>query len=281
MPELPEVETISKRLSPVLTGKIIERIDVLRTKSFQGNSKLVIGKKVLDVSRKAKLLVISLNDMSFLVVHLKMTGQLIYQDKSQRLGGGHPTADWVESLPSTHTRIVFGLNQESTLFFNDMRVFGWVKHLSKSDLEKEFSHYGPDITDPIVNNNYLHERLAKTARPIKVVIMDSSIIAGVGNIYANDALNLARINPSRPAKSLSLDDSMLLLQAMITVINLGIKLGGATIDNYRNIDGFSGNYQTKVLTYQRDGEKCFNCGNIIQKSKIGGRGTFFCPNCQI
>jgi len=210
-----------------------------------------------------------------------MTGQLIYQDKSQRLGGGHPTADWIETLPSTHTRIVFKLNNESTLYFNDMRVFGWIKHLSESDLEKEFSRYGVDIIDPIVSGTYLHKRLAKTSRPIKVAIMDSGLIAGVGNIYANDALNLARINPSRPANSLSEDESAALLDAMITVINLGIKLGGATIDNYRNIDGFSGNYQTKVLTYGRENLGCFNCSGIIQKTKIGGRGTFYCPECQV
>ena len=281
MPELPEVETISKRLSPVLSGKTINSIEVLRDKSFQGSPKLLIGKKILSVSRKAKLLVIDLDDSSSLVIHLKMTGQLIYQDKSQRLGGGHPTADWIDSLPSSHTRIVVKLIPNSTLFFNDMRVFGWIKHLSETEVKKELSRYGPDIIDPIVTASYFLKKISTTSRPIKVIIMDSAIIAGVGNIYANDALNLARINPSRPAKSLSKDEASLLLKAMLTVINLGIELGGATIDNYRNIDGFSGNYQTKVRTYQREGQPCFNCSESIKKTKIGGRGTFFCPSCQL
>ncbi|PIY80192.1 MAG: hypothetical protein COY80_04155 [Candidatus Pacebacteria bacterium CG_4_10_14_0_8_um_filter_42_14] len=281
MPELPEVETICKRLAPVLIGKTIQNIEVLREKSLQGLSTSIIGKKIVEVSRKAKLLDIKLSDSSHLLIHLKMTGQLIYQDQLQRLGGGHPTADWVDSLPSKHTRVIFRLSNHSTLFFNDMRVFGWIKHLSEEGASVEFSRYGPDIIDPAVTLEYIFSRFSKTSRPIKVVIMDSSIIAGVGNIYANDALNLAKIHPNKPANSLTQNETKELLDAMIEVINLGIKHGGATIGNFRNIDGFSGNYQTKVLVYQRENLACFNCAGIIKKTKIGGRGTFYCPNCQV
>lgn len=292
MPELPEVETIVKRLREVVVGKTIDNVLVHRDKSFQGNPTLILNSKISDVSRRAKLIRFHLDNNLNLLVHLKMTGQLIFisNDGSKRIGGGHPTSDWVETLPSKHTRITFHLSEtsennenreKSNLYFNDIRVFGWVKLADQEAVNLEHSKYAPDIHTAEVDENYFHSALSKTARPIKVAIMDSSIVSGVGNIYACDGLNLARINPERSAKSLSKEESSELLKALKHVINLGIEMGGATIDNYRNVDGFSGKYQEVVRVYGREGEKCENCGNIIVKNKLAGRGTYFCANCQV
>ena len=286
MPELPEVETIAKRLKTVVCGKTISEVSVFKQKSFYGDSQSLLGVPILDVSRKAKLIRFHLPNAQNLLIHLKMTGQLIYIDATgSRLGGGHPTADWVSQLPSNHTRVSFKLlsldKTQHSLYFNDMRIFGWIRLLSDSQILAEYRKYAPDINTDTITLEYFAQKLQKTTRPIKQVIMDNAVISGVGNIYACDGLNLAFIHPQRPANSLSDAETSKLLQALKEVIDLGIELGGATIDNYRTVDGFAGKYQEKVRVYSREGENCCNCGGIIQKIKLGGRGTYFCQNCQI
>ena len=291
MPELPEVETIVRRLGEVLPHKVISAITVSKEKSFQGDFQSLIGLPILSVSRRAKLIRFHLPNGLNLLAHLKMTGQFIYDDNSgTRLGGGHPTADWVSELPSKHTRIVFelvegdandGFKKRSKLFFNDQRIFGWVRLVTDAQVELEYNKYGPDIHTDAASVEYFSQKLSKTGRKIKQVIMDNSIISGVGNIYACDGLNLCKIHPERKANSLTALEVSQLLTALKKVIILGIELGGATIDNYRTVDGFAGKYQEQVLVYGREGESCKNCGGAITKTKIGGRGTFFCPSCQV
>ena len=179
----------------MIDNSILE-LSVLREKSFQGNQANIVGQKITDVSRRAKIIIITLKNAKSLIIHLKMTGQLIYQsDDGSRLGGGHPTDDWVNSLPAKHTRIVISL-KKGTLFFNDMRVFGWIKEVDDVLLKKELSGYGPDINNKELTAKYFAEKLSKRSTTIKLSVMDNSLIAGVGNIYANDALNLAKINPT-------------------------------------------------------------------------------------
>lgn len=286
MPELPEVETIVKRLNTVLSGKIITDISVFKDKSFQGDHLSLLGLPILNVSRKAKLIRFHLPNGLNMLAHLKMTGQFIYiSTDGSRLGGGHPTADWVQDLPSKHTRVSFGLvdseKKSHQLYFNDQRIFGWVKLVSDQEVESEYEKYGPDVHTEDASLEYFTQKLSKTGRSIKQVIMDNSIISGVGNIYACDGLNLARIHPERRANSLTSKELQNLLFALKHVIVLGIELGGATIDNYRTVDGFAGGYQNEVLVYGREGEACKNCIGIIEKKQIGGRGTYFCPICQV
>ncbi len=286
MPELPEVETIVRRLAEVLPGKIVINIEIFKEKSFQGNSQVVIGLPILEVSRRAKLIRFHLPNGLNLLAHLKMTGQLIYVDNNGlRLGGGHPTADWVSELPSKHTRILFKLrdHKEKThsLYFNDQRIFGWVRLMTDEEVLSEFNKYGPDIHTESASLDYFSKKISKTGRKIKQVIMDNSIISGVGNIYACDGLNLCKIHPERLANSLNSVEIAQLLVALKQVITLGIEFGGATIDNYRTVDGFTGKYQEHVRVYGREGDACKNCGGIIQKTKLGGRGTFFCSSCQV
>ncbi len=282
MPELPEVETIARQLNAVLVGKELLSVQVLKEKSWQGDQTLLVNQKILSVSRKAKILRIAFEKDLNLLVHLKMSGQLIYTDGEKRVGGGHPTADWIQALPSSHTRIVFTFSDQTRLFFNDQRIFGWVRLFTSQQVTEIHDQLAPDIIDPIVTPKYLFQKAQKRAVPIKLFIMDNQIISGVGNIYANDALNLARISPLRKANSLTYEEMSKLYDAMMTVIHLGIELGGATSDEkYVHVNGMGGLYQEKMRVYQKTGEPCPNCGEKIVKVKIGGRGTFYCPNCQL
>ena len=286
MPELPEVETIAQRLHDVLSKKKITKVTVYKQKSFQGSSKLLINQPIVAVSRRAKLIRFHLPGEINLLAHLKMTGQFIFVDHvGLRVGGGHPSADWIQELPSKHTRVAFELQdfegKTHLLFFNDMRIFGWIKVATETEVLEEYKKYGPDIHTEAANLKYFSEKLAKTSRKIKQVIMDNSVVSGVGNIYACDGLNLAKINPERPANSLTEVEVIRLLDSLKQVINLGIELGGATIDKYRNVDGFSGKYQEQVRVYGLEGKQCKNCGGTIKKIKLGGRGTYFCPICQV
>lgn len=281
MPELPEVETIVRRLQTVLPGKTVLSVDQLHPKTWQGDVAAVIGQEIQRIERRAKIMRIVLANEVSLLIHLKMTGQLIFVDATQRLGGGHPTADWVNELPGKHTRTMIGLSKNATLYFNDQRLFGWIKVSSAEEVTRLFAALGPDVTDLVVSAEYLAEQLKRRGIPIKAAIMDNSIICGVGNIYACDALNLAQIDPRRPAKSLSMGEVERLWLAIKQVITQGIELGGTTTDGkYVDIYGFAGGYQAVMRTYDRAGQACLNCGQPIHKMQIAGRGTYWCPHCQ-
>ncbi len=298
MPELPEVETIVNKLHSVLKNKVVTDIRVNREKSFQGEVSKIIGQPILKVSRRAKLIRFHFPNNLNILAHLKMTGQFIFVGDGGKTGGGHPSSDWIGELPSKHTRVEIDLLEEnlktglsdgklanqqkkSNLYFNDMRVFGWLKVMTNDQVDVEYQKYGPDINTPEASIKYFTNKLQRTSRKIKQVVMDNKVISGVGNIYACDGLNLAKIHPTRLANSLSATEAAKLLGALKEVIDLGIKLGGATISDYRDVDGFSGKYQEKVLVYGREGKECKNCIGFVEKIKVGGRGTFFCPNCQV
>lgn len=288
MPELPEVETIVCKLRAVLPGKQIAGLELHHTKPLQGAAESLPQQYVVAVSRRAKIIQFELGatptapPTAIILIHLKMTGQLIYQDDQQRIGGGHPTPDWVDQLPSKHTRITMTFADGARLFFNDQRLFGWWKIIAATDLPQAHAGLGPDVTDDTFTLPYFQLELAKKRLPIKVAIMDNRIVCGVGNIYACEALNVARISPFRPALSLTEAEVTALHQAMQQVIALGIELGGTTFDGkYVDIAGLAGQYQTVVRVYGREGQPCPNCGGLIKKEKLAGRGTYFCSECQI
>lgn len=281
MPELPEVETIARRLSEVIREKHISRVKILREKSFQGSAATIIGAKILKITRKAKVIQVHLSNDLSLLIHLKMTGQLIYQENGKRVGGGHPSDDWVNELPTKHTRVIIDFNEGGTLFFNDMRVFGWIKVVDAFGVQKEFSAYAPDIIDEVITPAYFMQTFSRRSQPIKLVLMDNAVVAGVGNIYANDALHLAKVSPLRQANSLTDDEVERIYKAAVFVISKGIELGGATIENYKTVDGMSGGYQKIVRVYGREGKSCVECGTEIIRTKQGGRSTFYCTSCQI
>lgn len=285
MPELPEVESIRRKLNSVLLNRQIQQIEVLREKSFLAFPTFgqeILNQTVVEIKRRAKILQIVLNGKRDLLVHLKMTGQLIFVDTDgQRAGGGHPSADWVNDLPAKHTRVIFTFADGSRLFFNDMRVFGWIRSPLKTEVEKEFVNYGPDINDPNLTVDYLLNAAKKRQIPIKQFIMDNKVICGVGNIYASESLFAAGINPTKPAKEVSKKEMVKLFKAMQKIIERSTQLGGTTFDGkYVGVDGFAGGFQNELKVYGRDDKPCLKCGATIKKIKQGGRGTFYCPVCQ-
>ena len=281
MPELPEVETIVRELDRVLPGKKITAVSVLRAKSFIGDEKELVGKTIGSVERRSKMTVVGFSHYpKKLVIHLKMTGQLIYLSGTHRVVGGHPTPDWVNELPSKSTRIVMELDNGAKLFFNDLRVFGWLKVMDREAWEKLTAKLPPDVTSEEFTVEYFAKVLGKSGRPIKLVLMDQAKFGGVGNIYANDALYLARISPKRKAKEITEKEEGELYEAVKKVINLGIKYGGASVDKYVDAAGMGGKYQEHFLVYGRNGQKCTRDGDVIKKIKLGGRGTYYCPGCQ-
>lgn len=282
MPELPEVETIRTRLSEVIVGHTITSVEILRAKCFQGDQNQLIGAVITAVERRAKVLSLELSTGQSLLIHLKMTGQIIVISNQQRVGGGHPTADWVRDLPSTHTRVIFHFQDpNTTLFFNDQRVFGWLKLVDVHQKQIELAHYGPDIISPDMTPERFWDGLQRTRRPVKVRLMDSQFVAGVGNIYACDALNRAGISPLRPSNSLTRLEAEKLYTATVAVIQKGIELHGTTFDGkYVGVDGFAGGYQKEILVYGRKDQPCKQCGQRIAKQTLAGRGTYYCPSCQ-
>lgn len=288
MPELPEVETITRQLDEKLRGKRVVDVEVLREKSFRGNDDLLKGKKIGGVRRRAKLLIIEFKNWDRLVlVHLKMTGQLVWRsgdwkkgEWKKELAGGHPTDDWINELPSSHTRVIWSFEDGSKLFFNDMRVFGWMKIEKVEKWEEEESQMPPDVVDDDFTLEYFKDFLSSTRRMVKTAIMDQKKMGGVGNIYASDALWKAKVHPKKRASKLSSDEAKRLHDALIEVVNKGIKMGGATYSDFKDTQGLGGSYQDHFLVYDRDGEKCKRCKGKIEKIKVGGRGTYFCPVCQ-
>lgn len=282
MPELPEVETVTNQLRKVIVGKTVQFVDVRKAKSWQGDVHAVDGQKIQNISRRSKIIRTHFDRDLNLLIHLKMSGQLIYVDGAKRVGGGHPTADWVQGLPSSHTRVTFTFTDGTQLFFNDQRIFGWIKVASDKEVATEFAKLAPDIIDPAISVDYLVQKFTKRTVPIKQMIMDNTILSGVGNIYACDSLNLAKISPLRPANTLSKSEIAKLLESMRHVINLGIEKGGATAHGkYVHVTGMAGKYQDFMLVYNKKGEPCPNCGSPIQKIKLAGRGTYYCPHCQL
>lgn len=288
MPELPEVEVVRLFLESKLIGKQISKLEILTEKSFIGDSNLIINQKITKFTRLGKQLSLHLQNNLIILFHLKMTGQIIYSPLS--LKGvptgrgifGHPTKDSFADLPNKSTRIIFTFSDKSKLFFNDQRKFGWVKVLNKDELVKSQKNIGVDAISPDFTEKYFYSQLQKTSRAIKPVLLDQSFLAGIGNIYANDALFLSKINPITPAKKISFQKAKLLRQNIVNLLQESILHGGSTArDNkYIHPDGSKGEHQYHFRVYQRDGQPCLVCQTPIKRIKIGGRGTFFCPHCQ-
>lgn len=301
MPELPEVETIRLQLDRVLPGLRVAGVEVLEPKSFVGEIREIKGRKVRGVNRKGKMLVVRLSARKarrvknpkpdgpkYLLIHLKLTGQLIYQGRNGRNGekeiNGGERLLAAGKLANKFTRVIIGFDNGSKacvpagkLYFNDLRKFGWMKLVG--DLG-EIGEMGVEPFSKEFTKDCLRQVFGRTSRPIKIVLMDQKKIAGVGNIYANEALFLAGIDPRTPAKELQEKGIKGLKGAVLKVLKAGIKYGGASDQYYLDALGKKGSYQDHFLVYGRAGKKCFECGGEIKRIKLGGRGTFYCPKCQ-
>lgn len=285
MPELPEVETIRRGLEKYLVGKSITSIDVLFPKLFNGDPKPILDKKIVAVRRFGKGLVIDFENDFSMVAHVKMTGLFIYVDKNSKVNL-HPKLSLESALPHKHTHVIFQLNGNSILYYNDIRKFGWLKIIKTKDVTalSFFKSLGKEL--PLkdllgtLSLKEFEEILGHSSLPVKALIMDQQKIAGVGNIYANDGLFLAKLDPRRKANSLKLKEVKLLYKSLVIVLEKGLLHGGASDVNYINVDGGKGSYQDHFLVYGQKGKECKNCGTPIERIVVGGRGTFYCPACQ-
>ncbi len=287
MPELPEVETIRLGLEKYVVGHKILNIEVKLQRIFTGEPKNVIGAKIESIERFGKGLVINLDNDYCLAIHIKLTGQVIYNDLAFiRNRNIHLSKAKVGTLPNKFTHVIFDLDKDAKLYYNDIRQFGWIKIVKKTDLKTLlfFKDLGPEPIpssgQPPLTLEQFENILSKSGLPIKVLIMDQKRIGGVGNIYANDALFLAGIDPRRKAKELSKNEAKKLFDAILTVLKKGLKYGGASELTFVNALGEEGEYQNHFLAYGKKGEKCTVCGATIEKIFLGGRGTFFCPKHQ-
>lgn len=282
MPELPEVEIIRRFLEKSILRQTITGIKVLNNKSFDADPQQVINQKIIRFSRHGKQLSAHLSNKLILLFHLKMTGQLILTGES-RTALGHPTPDMLtSSLPGKSTRVIFEFADKSTLYFNDQRKFGWIKLFSSNDLSEFQKGLGVDVLDDEFTPIYFQNQLSHISRPIKTVLLDQSKFAGIGNIYANDALFLAKIHPALPADNLTVSQSQKLHSFLVEIIKESISHGGSTAKDlkYLHPDGTIGSHQYHFRVYQREGESCPLCHTPIQRFKQSGRSSFFCPHCQ-
>lgn len=298
MPELPEVETISNQLEQTLKGLKITQVKILSEKNFNGNPDEIISQKIEGVTRRAKIILIKLSGGKYLAVHLKLTGQLIYREtqsskqlsrarvegdaKMQRLEQSEGPFE-IKELPNKFTTVVLTFSNDGKLYFNDLRKFGWMKIVGDLGELGKMGKLGPEANKPEeFSLNYFQSILAKSKKPVKLVIMDQEKLAGVGNIYANEALYMAGIMPTRPVNSLTEKEIKILRDSILGVLGEAIKHRGTsdTDEAYRQITGEKGNFQNYLQIYGKKGQECLRCRGEIKWMKVGGRGTFYCPKCQ-
>lgn len=280
MPELPEVETIRRGLKKFIIHKKITKIDVFCEKSFQGDLKLAENQTIKDIRRFGKALILDLDNDVSLMIHLRMTGQLIYDGK-ERYAAGHPSENFVAELPNKQTRVLLKFT-DGVLYFNDQRKFGFIKIIKTSEVEND-SFIQKLAKEPwVMTADELYEKLQKHKNScVKATILDQTIICGLGNIYADEALFAAKIHPERRSGSISKKEAEKLLKSACEVMDRSIESGGSTMATYVKADGTRGDYLEKFAqVFRKEGENCPRCGKKIVKIRVAGRGTHICPCCQ-
>lgn len=307
MPELPEVETVVRELRQKLIGRKIQSVLVKTPKLVavgyavlspkRGiNSGQVIefvkalnGQKFLSVTRRAKLLFFKLSNNFNLIVHLKMTGQFIFEDEALRkkTKGKYRIINKLSaphvSLPSKHTHVIFAFNDKSKLFFNDVRKFGYLKLVRDYEIRKvkELKEFGPEPLSKEFTKFVFFEVIKKRKQKrIKEVLVDPKVIAGIGNIYSDEILFLSGVRPERKSSSLKNIELEKIYQNIKIVLKKAIQTKGSSVGDFIRTDGSWGKMGKYHYVYGRKGQKCKKCGNIILAVKMGGRTASYCPKCQ-
>lgn len=285
MPELPEVETIATDLDEVLRGKeistfvLIDNSKVLHTPAALFK-KSIIGKKIKKIYRRAKMVVIDLGTQ-VIVIHLKMTGQLIYTSKKRIIAGGHPIASTGVQVPNAYTRLIFSFKAGGELYFNDLRKFGWVKLLAAEDFIALAGKVGIEPLSKDFTLAYFRKIIARRGRaPIKAVLLDQKHVAGLGNIYVDEVLFRAGVRPSRRTESLDEKEIKRIYQAIPFILRQAIEERGTTFKNFLDPAGLRGNFVPFLQVYGRGGKECKKCGRPLRKTRVAGRGTHWCEHCQ-
>lgn len=286
MPELPEVETIRIGLAKLLPGKAIKDVWHDWPKSFPNApadvARFLIGSKIKSITRRGKVLIIELSSGYSLVIHLKMTGQLVFRG-DQKFGAGHPSKSLVGELPDKSTRVILDFTEDSKLFFNDQRKFGWMRLLPTPEVpEIDFMQtVGPEpLEDDFTVDKFIERLMARKSSPIKAVLLDQKVLAGVGNIYADEALYAAKIHPARAVALVPRTKLVALYNDLRAILRLSIEKGGSTDRNYVDAKGKKGSYLSFAQVFRKQGLPCPRCGTEIVKIRVAGRGTHICPRCQ-
>lgn len=287
MPELPEVETVRRGLSTLIIGRTISHIENDTAKGFPNSAadveQFLIGAKIIDIRRRAKVLMIDLDTEYTLVIHLKMTGQLVYRGE-QVFGAGHPNDSLIGELPDKSTRVTLTFKDGSHLYFNDQRKFGWVKLFPTVEVPNiDFMmKVGPEPLEETFTADDFAARFARRkGATIKAAILDQTVVAGVGNIYADESLWGAQIHPATRVRDVSKKQLKKLFSELQYVLNLSIEKGGSTDRNYVNAEGKRGSYIDFARVFRREGKPCPRHPDVlIKKIRVAGRGTHICPVCQ-
>ncbi len=298
MPELPEVENLRVGLEKNIVGQKIINVEVYKPKlvSGKGNIRIASAKKVMEfergligehfseIERRAKNLIFRFSSGKVLLVHLKMSGQFVYKPKGKKatVNGGHPIELSETELPNKHSHIIFEL-EKGTLYYNDTRMFGYLLYypsLETFEKENHFALLGLEPFDKKFTLEYFLEALSSKKGKIKSVLMDQKIVAGLGNIYADESLFEAKIRPDRGAISLKKPEIKLLHTAILRIMRRAVEVGGSSVATYRLLDDTRGNYAREHKVYGKSGQKCPRCGKPLKKILIQNRTTIFCPSCQ-
>lgn len=287
MPELPEVETVRLGLAALLPGRVFAAATHDNEKSFPNSpadvDAFLLGSAVAAVKRRAKVLLIELSSGYSLVIHLKMTGQMVFVAPDARFGAGHPNDSLVGKLPDKSTRVEFTFADGSKLFFNDQRKFGWVRLLPTLEVPNiDFMRkVGPEPLDASFTAQDFTVRLQRRKNTsVKATLLDQTVIAGVGNIYADESLWGAKIHPATRVADIPNARLRTLFAELQYVLNLAIQKGGSSDKNYVNAEGKRGSYLNFARVFRREGRACPRCGAGIVKLRVAGRGTHICPKEQ-
>ena len=284
MPELPEVETIRRQLAPAVAGKRLERLDVLDPRWCAPAAPDEVdaatrGRRVERLSRRGKYLIWTLEGDVHVVMHLRMTGNLLLAG-AERFGA--PRLYEPEQPEERFLRASFELDDGTELWFTDARRFGHGSVFAGAELEAYLGErlgvepLGPDLTP----EHLLAQAAGRTA-PLKSFLLDQRRVAGIGNIYADEALHRAELHPLSPAGSMRAIHSEALVEGIVEALELGLANGGSSIDDYRDSRGEQGSMQEEFLVHTREGQECPRCGGEIHRIVVGGRSTYFCPDCQV
>ncbi len=286
MPELPEVETVRIGLNALLPGRRIADVEYDWPKGFIATAADIdahlVGAKITEVKRRAKVLIIELDTKYSLVIHLKMTGQLVFRGE-QSFGAGHPNQSLVGKLPDKSTRVTFTFEDSTKLFFNDQRKFGWVRLLPTAEVPMIdfFQKVGPEpLAEDFRAPDFVVRLRRRNNSGIKAALLDQTVVAGIGNIYADESLWAAQIHPLSKIADLSDRKLATLYDGLVKVLRLSIEKGGSTDRNYVDAEGKRGSYLTFANVFRREGQPCPRCGTTIIKLRVAGRGTHICPHDQ-
>jgi len=272
MPEKPEVMTVVKKLKPELIGRTINNCNVywdniIAYPTSNEFRKKIIGQKIHDITTRGKFIVLELDDYH-LLIHLRMEGKFFFRGDSDEI--------------TKHEHVEFNLDNSISMRYHDVRKFGKMYLFNKDETfnVKPLSELGKEFYDDTLTKEYLHDRLSKLKVPIKTALLDQSIICGIGNIYDDEILFMSKINPNRKASSITLKECQSIIDNTKKILNRAVELGGTTIKSFTSSEGVHGLFQNELLVHGKGGTPCPVCGTTLEKTRIGGRGTHYCKNCQ-